>query len=334
MTETPARPPVWTWKDSTSVPIGLGGSVFGWIVPPDQVDAILDRFFEIGGRVIDTSDGYSYARRPAGADSESLIGSWVRRRGVEREIRIITKVGLCPGVEGLAPPVIARAVDASLARLGIAVAEAILAHADDGLTSADEVAEGLAALRGTHAHHIGVSGFGPARLASVQAALRQTSRPALDVVQEEFSLAERGGLDRVSSPLIVEPIPAILCSAGLARGFLTGKFQNANRRVGARQGFVVERYQQRVHSDLLEGVRRVAREHGVTPAAVALRWLLQHDSVVLPLASVTRPNQLDAFEEVTTLTLSSSEWGLLNRLSLAAQAREESSVTADAAQPK
>ncbi len=334
MTQIPARQSVWTWKDSTSVPIGLGGSVFGWIVPPHDVDAILDRFFDIGGRVIDTSDGYSFARRSEGADSESLIGSWVRRRGVEKEIRIITKVGLCPGVEGLAPSVLSQAAVESLDRLNVPVAEAILAHADDGVTPADGVAAGLAMLRGTRAHHIGVSGFGATRLAAVEAALRRSAQPGVDVVQEEFSLAERGGLDRVSPPQGDEPSPGILCSAALARGFLTGKFQNTNRRVGARQAFVTGHYGQPVHTDLLEGVRQVAREHGVTPAAVALRWLLQHESVVLPLASVTRPSQLDAFQEVTTLTLSSPQWRLLNRLSLAVHARRERSGTAIAAEPE
>ena len=92
----------WQWKSSVSIPVGLGGSAFGWIVLSGATDAILDRFFDIGGRFIDTSDGYSYAARPQAEDlrePDRILGETTRCR---KRNRIITKVGLCPGVEGLA----------------------------------------------------------------------------------------------------------------------------------------------------------------------------------------------------------------------------------------
>lgn len=330
MTSGPVPQSIWNWKSSASLPVGLGGSVFGWIVTPAETDAILDRFFELGGRFIDTSDGYSYAQRVTGEDSESLIGSWVRRRSVENEIRIITKVGLCPGVEGLAPPVIARAAEASLDRLGVPAAEAILAHADDGVTAPEDVAEGLSTLVGPCARHIGVSRFTAARLAATRAALKQSCSPPIDVVQEEFSLAERGGIDTLlhcsgdGQPL------GVVCSAALARGFLTGKFQNASERVGARQAFVNEHYGQQAHGALLGELRRVAHEHDVTPAAVAIRWLLQHESVALPLVSVTNPKQLDAFSEADAVTLTNDQWSSLDKLS---RALRESALRAGGTPP-
>lgn len=320
MVSDPGIGSAWRWKFDASIPVGLGGSVFGWIVGPAATDAILDRFFEIGGRFIDTSDGYSYAARPSHEDSESLIGSWVKRRGVENEVRIITKVGLCPGVEGLAPAVVARAADASLGRLGVPAAEAILAHADDGVTAADDVAEGLAALVGSRARHIGVSRFSYERLMATQVALGRSSSHRLSIIQEEFSLAERGGLDTLLAG-DTDGALGVVCSAALARGFLTAKFQNASRRVGNRQAFVSEHYGQQAHDELLNELRRVAHVHGVTPAAIALRWLLQHESVALPLASVTAPEQLDAFAEAASLEISVDEWSSLDKLSLAPRAR-------------
>lgn len=308
---------VWKWKSSVSIPIGLGGSAFGWIVTPGATDAILDRFFDIGGRFIDTSDGYSYAARPQAEDSENLIGSWVKRRGVESEIRIITKVGLCPGVEGLAPTVIARAAEASLDRLGIPMAEAILAHADDGVTAPEQIAEGLSALVGSRARHVGVSHFSRERLVATLAALRHSSSVTIEFVQEEFSLAERSGIDELLGCADINRPLGIICSAALARGFLTGKFQHAVGRVGARQAFVNEHYRQRAHNELLDQIRRVADEHEVTPAAISLRWLLQHDSVILPLASVTTSAQLDAFTQAASIEISDAAWQSLDSLSAA-----------------
>lgn len=306
---------VWGWKSGDPIPVGLGGSVFGWIVAPRDVDAILDGFYEIGGRFIDTSDGYSYAARPSGEDSESLIGSWVKRRGVEDEIRILTKVGLCPGVDGLAPAVVASAADASLDRLGVPVAEAILAHADDGVTAPEDIADGLAALVGSHARHIGVSRFSPSRLAATQTALRHSSAPLISMVQEEFSLAERTDFEGLLASGGTDPALGIVCSAALARGFLTGKFEHATAQVGNRQAFVNQHYGQPAHTALLAELRRVAAAHRVAPAAVAIRWLLQHASVVLPLVSVSNPVQLEAFREAATLELSAEAWTSLDNLS-------------------
>ncbi|KAF0845262.1 aldo/keto reductase [Nocardia caishijiensis] len=305
-----------TWKATATIPIGLGGSVFGWIVGSERADAILDRFFEIGGRFIDTSDGYSYAARTSAADSESMIGSWVRRRGIENEIRIMTKVGLCPGVEGLAPAVVAEAVDASLDRLGISVAEAILAHADDGVTAPEEIAAGFAALVGARTHHIGVSRFSTDRLRATRAALRRSSNAEFTVIQEEFSLAERGGVEHLVGSEVGQRL-GLVCSAALARGFLTGKFEHALTRVGARHAYVDRHYGLPGHHTLLAGLRAVAAAHGVAPAAVAIRWLLQHEAVALPLVSVTDPGQLDVFQEVTDLRLTPDEWESLDTLSAA-----------------
>jgi aryl-alcohol dehydrogenase-like predicted oxidoreductase len=37
----------------------LGGNVFGWTADQDTSFAILDTFFEAGGRMVDTADMYS-----------------------------------------------------------------------------------------------------------------------------------------------------------------------------------------------------------------------------------------------------------------------------------
>lgn len=41
------------------IPLVLGGNVFGWTIDRDRSFAVLDAFYEAGGRMIDTADGYS-----------------------------------------------------------------------------------------------------------------------------------------------------------------------------------------------------------------------------------------------------------------------------------
>ena len=41
------------------IPLVLGGNVFGWTADEDASFAVLDRFYEAGGRMVDTAQGYS-----------------------------------------------------------------------------------------------------------------------------------------------------------------------------------------------------------------------------------------------------------------------------------
>lgn len=309
MTYRIGSPADWSAAD---IPIGLGGSVFGWIVSPEDTFQILDRFYEIGGRFIDTSDGYSARRRDERADSESLIGAWIESRGVADEMRIITKIGLCPGLTGLRAEVVRTAAAQSIERLRISRAEAVLAHADDLTMSPDEVADALAELVGPVAKRIGTSGFSPSRWTRVQGDLRRNHGLRLSVAEEEFSLVDRRGSAIVDDIEIGGARTGLICSASLGRGFLTGKFRNARGRVGARQQFVLSRYGSAPHDTLLNSLMDVAATLGTTPAAVSLRWLVDHPAVVLPLASVTNTGQLDDFVAAAELDIDRSCWELLD----------------------
>ena len=66
------------------IPLVLGGNVFGWTIDRDGSFAVLDAFYEAGGRMIDTAEGYSnWVPGNKGGESEALIGEWlsaVRKR--------------------------------------------------------------------------------------------------------------------------------------------------------------------------------------------------------------------------------------------------------------
>lgn len=140
---------------------------------------------------------------------------------------------------------------------------------------------------------------------------------APELVQEELSLAERSSITGLTACAPSDSPIGVVCSVALARGFLTAKFQHAIGRVGHRQKFAEEHYETPRHAALLNGLREVSKEVAVSPAAVALRWTVQHPSVVLPLASVTDPVQLDAFAEAARLRLDEDQWRHLDLLSRA-----------------
>ena len=81
------------------IPLVLGGNVFGWTADRDTSFAVLDAFYEAGGRMVDTADVYSaWVPGHKGGESEAVLGEWLESRGVRREMRVHTKTGmLAPG---------------------------------------------------------------------------------------------------------------------------------------------------------------------------------------------------------------------------------------------
>ena len=102
-------------SDLTTVPLILGGNVFGWTADEATSFAVLDAFVAGGGSVIDTADVYSaWIPGNRGGESETVIGAWLRHRGRRDDVVITTKVGMSPIGEGkgLQPAHIATAVEA------------------------------------------------------------------------------------------------------------------------------------------------------------------------------------------------------------------------------
>ena len=64
------------------LPLVLGGNVFGWTADEAASHSILDAFVAGGGNCIDTADVYSnWVPGHRGGESETVIGSWLARRG-------------------------------------------------------------------------------------------------------------------------------------------------------------------------------------------------------------------------------------------------------------
>jgi aryl-alcohol dehydrogenase-like predicted oxidoreductase len=60
----------------------------------DEGRAVLDAFYEAGGRMIDTADVYSaWIPGHVGGESESFIGEWLESRGVRRTCASIPRPG-------------------------------------------------------------------------------------------------------------------------------------------------------------------------------------------------------------------------------------------------
>jgi aryl-alcohol dehydrogenase-like predicted oxidoreductase len=124
------------------IPLVLGGNVFGWTATGDEGFAVLDAFYEAGGRMIDTADVYSaWIPGHKGGESESFIGKWLESRGVREDMRNHTKTGMLSrkvpirsGSDGdptlYEPAEVLASLDASLERLRTDYLDLYYAHRD------------------------------------------------------------------------------------------------------------------------------------------------------------------------------------------------------------
>ena len=138
------------------------------------------------------------------------------------------------------------------------------------------------------ARYIGLSEVTVAEIARAQAVHQVTS------VQSELSLWTRDALAEVL-PYCREQGIAFLPFAPLGRGFLTGRFASPDDlpREDFRRG--LPRFQRdalRANLAIVGRVRQVAGRAGVTPAQVALAWVLAQGRHVVPIPGTKTPRYL------------------------------------------
>jgi aryl-alcohol dehydrogenase-like predicted oxidoreductase len=105
--------------------------------------AILDRYLELGGNVIDTAHVYSDWIPGAKQRSEKFLGRWLRERRVRDEIILSTK-GAHPElgtmeVPRMSPVEVSRDLEASLQTLGVDHVDLYWLHRDDPQTPVEEI---------------------------------------------------------------------------------------------------------------------------------------------------------------------------------------------------
>jgi aryl-alcohol dehydrogenase-like predicted oxidoreductase len=291
-------------------PIALSGTAFGWHADEQATTAILDRFLELGGDLIDTADSY------AGGRSEIMIGNWMRRRRTRDRLTLATKIGKSADHPGLSARSIAAAAEASLTRLGVDVIDVLYLHVDDPIVPFDETLAAVDELiRAGKVRYFGGSHHTPERLLEARIAAGQLGVAPMVALQNQYHLLHRGevenGLAHVAAQLDLGLMPRF----ALARGFLAGTYRSRADLDRRERGGEAARYLNRRGLRVLAALDRIAADTGSTVATVSLAWLLSRPRVVAPLVSVSEAEQLDALMAAPALALGRHQLTELDRAS-------------------
>ncbi|MGV3555219.1 MAG: aldo/keto reductase [Croceibacterium sp.] len=289
----------------TGIPLVLGGNVFGFTADENASFAILDRFYEAGGRMVDTAQGYSvWVPGHVGGESETVIGKWLASRGVRADMRIATKTGMFGKPGDLAPQKVADELAKSLERLQTDYVDLYYAHRDETTTPLEDVARGFDALvRQGLVREVGASNYDAARLREAHDVATANGLTPFTVLQNEYNLVERKDYPPELQQLCLERGIAMLPWFGLAAGFLTGKYRTREDLAKHNRGSSIERFFE--HGlEVLPALDAVAAETGASHGAIALAWLARQPGIAAPIASASRPEQLDIQFEALALKLS------------------------------
>ena len=296
----------------------FGGNVFGWTIDRDASFAVLDTFYECGGRMIDSAEGYtSWIPGNKGGESETIIGEWMEARGVRKEMLIATKTGMGGPAGAYARDKVAEALAGSLERLRTDYLDLYYAHRDDVTSDLAEVVAVFDEVTGKGvARELGASNFTAERLATaVDAAAKAGTRP-FTVIQPQYNLVWRGEYEGALQDMCVARGIAALPYFGLASGFLTGRFASAADWTGSTRAFALDMFAGNGGWAMLEAMRGIAGETGATLPAIALAWLNSRPGVAAPLASATTPEQVRAICAGATLVLDAAQLARLEAVRL------------------
>jgi len=273
----------------------LGTMTFGGGADEKTSFALMDRFFEAGGTFFDTADAYSMGL------SEEIVGRWIADRGVRDQVVLATKVfaqmGEGPNEGGLSRIHIQQAVEDSLRRLQTDVIDLYQIHRWDHHSPPEETIEVLNDLvRQGKVRYIGCSNLKAWHLAKYLRLSEQSHWARFVSLQPIYSALNRS-IENEVLPLCAEEGLGVIVYNPLAGGVLTGKYKMdkappKGTRLGDNAGYQA-RYATSQAFDIVAHFVGTARALGLSPAQLALAWVLAEPRVTCPIIGARTMEQLD-----------------------------------------
>lgn len=278
--------------------VGLGCMPMNWAYTGsrqrgDESLRTVHRALDLGTTLLDTADMYGPFT------NELLVGRVLKER--RRDAFVSTKVGLLVGEQHIVangrPGYVKRACDASLRRLQTDVIDLYQLHREDPEVPVEETWGAMAELvQAGKVRALGLCAVGAragrrSGTGMYDATIRRLRRIQqvfpVSAVQAELSVWSREALDSLLPWCAARGI-GFLAAMPLGNGFLTGTLTPG-------EGFEPDDMRARhprftaemmaANQPIVAGLRRVAARHGdtVTPAQVALAWLLARGPHVVPV---------------------------------------------------
>ena len=288
----------------------MGMSDFYGTPDEDEASRTIARALDVGVTFLDTADAYGpftnerlVGRAVAGRRDDVVLAT---KFGIER-----TEDGTRRGVNGR-PEYVRAACDASLQRLGVDHIDLYYQHRVDSDIPVEDTWGALAGLvEAGKVRFVGISEAAPDTIRRAHAVHPVTA------VQSEYSLWTRDPEDNDVLATVRELGIGFVAYSPLGRGFLSGAIRTPEdldpddfRRQNPRfQGDNFAR-----NLELVDQVREIADEKGVTPAQLALAWVQHQGDEIVPIPGTKRVRYLDENVAAVDISLSADDLARIDRV--------------------
>ena len=288
--------------------IVLGTQTFGWSVDEASAFEILDCYVERGGNYLDSADRYNNGA------SESITGSWLKKRNARHQILLGTKVFFPtdngPNDSGLSRTHIMSSVEKGLERLQTDYIDLYQVHCYDRMTSMENVVYTMDLLvQQGKVRCYGVSNYTPSNIVRSIMHARHFGKIALSSVQLEYSLLVRSP-EWELLPVCKEENLGVLAWSALGGGWLTGKYRrdkavpkDSRAGVGDRWDDNEEQRGGEHTYQIVDTLLEISDRLGKPVSQIAINWLLNKGDHIFPLIGARTVAQLED-------TLGAIDWSL------------------------
>jgi aryl-alcohol dehydrogenase-like predicted oxidoreductase len=268
----------------------------------DESNRIIGAYLDAGGNIIDTADGYS------GGQSEEIVGRAVkgRRAAVVLATKAFLPQGPGPNDRGLSRAHLARALEASLRRLGTDYIDLYQCHQWDPGTPIEETMASLdTVVRSGKVRYLGCSNFTAAQIVESQWAAQRVGGTPFISLQPQYSLLARA-IEAEILPVCQRHGLGTLAWSPLGGGVLAGRYRpgqppGGDTRIGRLKASPMPAARSWAEGMLTERNLRIAAETaaiaadlGTSPASVALAWVASQPGIT---AVITGPRTLSQLHD-------------------------------------
>ena len=298
-------------RDLSVSSLGLGCMGMSEFYGPSNDEesiATIHRFLDLGGNFIDTADMYGPFK------NEVLVGKAISGR--RSEVVLATKFGNERGSDGSfkgvngRPEYVRAACDASLQRLGVDYIDLYYQHRVDRNVPIEETWGALKELvEAGKVRHLGIS---EASAATIE---RANAVHPITAVQSEWSLwtreIETNGVLAKVRKLGIGFVPY----SPLGRGFLTGVVTSLDSLAADDRRRTYPRFKDENFAGnyaIVDAVKLIADRLTITPAQLALAWVLAQGEDVVPIPGTRKISRLEENLASLDITLSAADMQALN----------------------
>jgi len=287
----------------------LGTMTFGREADENTSFRIMDYYAEQGGCFLDTANAYTNGA------TEVVVGKWLKARKNRDRMVLATKVyhqmGTGANDAGLSRIHVQRAVEDSLARLQVEVIDLYQVHRWDPTVPIEETIGALDDLvRQGKVRYVGCSNV---RAYQLQYCLDYARAHALSPfisLQPPYNALNRA-VEAELLPLCAEQGIGVLSYNPLAGGMLTGKYKKGGALPKGSRLEAFQYYHDRYYTDqaldIVERFGREASRRGISPAQLALAWVMADPRISTPIIGARSLEQLTDSLKGAEITLSAEE---------------------------